>query len=545
MSSSPAAKHQTKHLFITGGVVSSLGKGITAASVAFLLARRGYRVRMQKLDPYLNVDPGTMSPFQHGEVYVTEDGAETDLDLGHYERFSGVDCTRASNFTAGRVYQTVLERERKGEYLGRTVQVIPHITNEINRCIASLGGDDVDIAITEIGGTAGDIESLPFLEAIRQYRQKVGAKNALFLHLTLVPYIAAAKEVKTKPAQQSASILRGIGIMPDFLLCRSEKPLTQDNIEKLGMFCSVPEENVIQVVDVPHTIYEVPTVLAAQQFDAKILRALGLPENTLEISDWEAMVQDYIHPRQGEVTIGVVGKYVSVSDAYKSINESLIHAGIANHAQIKFLHLEAEQVTAETAANLLKDCHGILVPGGFGDRGVAGKIETIRFARENKVPLFGICLGMQLACIETARNVAGLADANSTEFDMHSKNPVIDLMHDQRSVTQMGGSMRLGSYPCDLKAGSKSAAAYGQTRITERHRHRYEFNNAFRPALEKAGLVFAGTSPNGELVEIIERPDHPWFVAGQFHPEFKSTPLKPHPLFRDFVAASLKNRDGK
>lgn len=532
----------TKHLFITGGVVSSLGKGITAASIAMLLKRRGYKVGIQKLDPYLNVDPGTMSPYQHGEVYVTEDGAETDLDLGHYERYTDTFCTKNSNFTAGKIYQTVLERERKGEYLGRTVQVIPHITNEIRRAISSMGDEDVDIAITEIGGTVGDIESLPFLEAIRQYRHHVGTKNAQFIHLTLVPYIAAAKELKTKPSQQSVGILREIGIMADFLVCRSEKPLEEDHIEKLALFCNVDKGNVIQEVDVANTIYEVPLDLFEQNFDTKILEALDLPVKEVKLDKWTKMVNTYIHPENGEVNIAVVGKYVSLSDAYKSINEALIHGGIANSAKVRLKHIEAESIEGEDLDKVFEGIHGILVPGGFGDRGTEGKICAVQYARENNIPYFGICLGMQLAVIETARNVAGLKDANSTELAEYTKSPVISLMLEQRGITQMGGTMRLGAYPCVLEEGTKSREAYGEEKISERHRHRYEFNNAFKGQLEEAGLVFAGTSPDGMLVEIVERDDHPYFVACQFHPEFKSTPMNAHPLFRDFVKASMANR---
>ncbi|MCM8537064.1 MAG: CTP synthase [Lentisphaeraceae bacterium] len=532
----------TKHLFITGGVVSSLGKGITAASVAMLLQRRGYRVAIQKLDPYLNVDPGTMSPYQHGEVYVTEDGAETDLDLGHYERFTDTFCTKNGNYTAGKIYQTVLQRERKGEYLGRTVQVIPHITNEIRRAIASMDEEDVDIVITEIGGTVGDIESLPFLEAIRQYRHHVGSSNAQFIHLTLVPYIAAAKELKTKPSQQSVGILREIGIMADFLVCRSEKPLEDDHIDKLALFCNVDKGNVIQEVDVENTIYEVPLDLYDQSFDTKILKALDLPAKDVKLEKWRSMVDTYINPENGIVNIAVVGKYVSLSDAYKSINEALIHGGIANSAKVKLQHIEAESIEGEDLSEVFAGIDGILVPGGFGDRGTEGKIKAIQYARENNVPYFGICLGMQLAVIETARNVAGLEDANSTELAENTKAPVISLMLEQRGITQMGGTMRLGAYPCVMAKGTKSLEAYGDAKISERHRHRYEFNNAFKDKLEAAGLIIAGTSPDGMLVEIVERADHPYFVACQFHPEFKSTPMNAHPLFRDFVKASLANR---
>ena len=535
-------KHPTKHIFVTGGVVSSLGKGITAASIALLLIRRGYKVKMQKLDPYLNVDPGTMSPFQHGEVYVTDDGTETDLDLGHYERFAGITCSRASNYTAGKIYQTVLERERRGDYLGGTVQVIPHITNEINRSIAALDDEDCDIAITEIGGTVGDIESHPFLEAIRQYRQRIGRKNGLFIHLTLVPYIAAAKELKTKPSQQSVSTLRAIGIIPDFLVCRSERHMDQEHIDKLALFCNVDVENVIEEVDVANTIYEVPIELLEQNFDSNILKALDLPVPSIQMDDWNKMVDTHINPENGQIKIAVIGKYVSLCDAYKSIDEALDHAGIANSVSVKLKHIEAQQLIDGDIEELLSEVDGILVPGGFGDRGTEGKIRAIQYARENNVPFFGICLGMQLAVIESARNIAGLKDANSTEFSESTEAPVIDLMIDQRGIKQMGGTMRLGSYPCTLNKESKSFVAYGQENINERHRHRYEFNNAFKTKLEEAGILFAGTSPDGQLVEIVERTDHPWFVAGQFHPEFKSTPLNAHPLFEGFVKAALDNK---
>jgi CTP synthase len=533
---------ETKHLFVTGGVVSSLGKGITAASIALLLKRRGYSVKMQKLDPYLNVDPGTMSPYQHGEVYVTEDGAETDLDLGHYERYSGTACCEHSNYTAGKIYKTVLERERRGEYLGRTVQVIPHITNEITRAISAMDTEDVDIVITEIGGTVGDIESLPFMEAIRQYRHKIGPKNGLFIHLTLVPYIAAAGELKTKPSQQSVSVLREIGIMPDFLVCRSERPLEPDHIDKLSLFCNVERDKVIQEVDVANTIYEVPLELIDQDVDVKILQSLDLEVNDLKIDDWRKMVETYISPQNGVVELAVVGKYVSLADAYKSINEALIHAGIAHSAKVKLRHIEAEKINSDNVEELLEGVSGLMVPGGFGHRGVQGKIDAINHARTNNIPFFGICLGMQLSVVETARHVAGLTGANSSEFDESSPAPVIDLMLDQKSVTEMGGTMRLGSYPCVLKEGTKAHAAYNNSRIDERHRHRYEFNNKFKEELEAAGLVISGTSPDGTLVEIVEREDHPWFVACQFHPEFKSTPLDAHPLFSGFVKASLEYR---
>jgi CTP synthase len=531
----------TKHVFVTGGVVSSLGKGLTAASLALLLIRRGYRVRMQKMDPYLNVDPGTMSPYQHGEVYVTEDRAETDLDLGHYERFTGQPCSRASNYTTGRIYNAVITRERQGGYLGKTVQVIPHVTDEIKNAIRSLDGDDVDVVFTEIGGTVGDIESLPFLEAIRQYRQEIGRENGLFIHITLVPYIAAAGELKTKPSQQSVGILRTIGIMPDILICRCERRLAKDHREKLALFCNVDPRLVIEEVDVAHTIYEVPLDLAAQDVDVYMLEMMNLHVNPLDLADWKRMVRTLVEPRRGEVEIAVVGKYIGLRDAYKSIYEALTHGGIANDARVRIRMVESEDVEARGAAALLKGVRGILVPGGFGDRGIEGKIATARYAREQRIPFFGICLGMQCATIEFARNVCGLKNANSTEFNRKTPHPVIDLMEEQRGVTDMGGTMRLGAFPCALARGSRARKAYGQAEISERHRHRYEFNNAYREQMEKRGLRLTGLSPDGRLVEVIELRDHPWFVACQFHPEFRSTPLRAHPLFAAFVAAAGKS----
>ncbi len=528
----------TRHIFLTGGVVSSLGKGITAASLALLLKRRGYRVKIQKLDPYLNVDPGTMSPFQHGEVYVTDDGAETDLDLGHYERFADLTCSQESNYTTGRIYSSVIARERAGEYLGKTVQVIPHITDEIKAAIRTLDGPDVDIAITEIGGTAGDIESLPFLEAIRQYRQEIGRRHGLFIHLTLVPYIRAAGEMKTKPSQQSVGILRGIGIIPDLLVCRCERALSEEHFEKLALFCNVPRELVFEECDVATSIYEVPIELAKQDVDKYILELFGFHVSDLDIDDWTDLIKQLSRPPRKEVEIAVVGKYISLRDAYKSIYEALEHGGIANDYGLKIRHVEAEDVEAKGAEACLAGAHGILVPGGFGDRGVEGKIASVKYARENRIPFLGICLGMQCAVIEFARSVCGLADANSTEFNPDTSGPVIDLMDEQRTITDKGGTMRLGAYPCELRRASKSAAAYGSTQISERHRHRYEFNNTFRDLFAEHGMSVIGTSPDDKLVELVEVPDHPWFVACQFHPEFKSRPLAAHPLFRDFVAAA-------
>ena len=532
----------TKHLFVTGGVVSSLGKGLTAASIALLLKRRGYRVRMQKLDPYLNVDPGTMSPYQHGEVYVTVDGAETDLDLGHYERFTGINCTQASNYTTGRIYSAVISREREGGYLGKTVQVIPHITDEIKKAIRSMDGDDVDFVITEIGGTVGDIESLPFLEAIRQFRQEIGKTNGLFLHVTLVPYLSAAGEMKTKPSQQSVGILRSIGIFPDMLICRCERHMSEEHKEKLALFCNVDRNLVIEEKDVANSIYEVPLELAKQDMDVYILELLRCHVGRLDMRDWSKMVNTLIHPGQGEVEIAVVGKYISLQDSYKSIYEALTHGGIANDVRVKVRQVESEEIEKKGAEKLLSGVDGILVPGGFGDRGIDGKIEAVRYARENGIPYFGICLGMQCAVMEFARNVCGLKDAYSSEF-RDTPDPVIHLMESQRKIYKKGGTMRLGSYPCELKAGSQAAGAYGSDKIDERHRHRYEFNNDYRETMEAKGLVFSGLSPDGELVEIIEYPQHPWFVACQFHPEFQSIPMRPHPLFSGFIAKAMERRN--
>ncbi len=530
----------TKHIFVTGGVVSSLGKGITAASIAVLLKRRGYRIKMQKLDPYLNVDPGTMSPFQHGEVYVTDDGAETDLDLGHYERFAEITCSRQSNYTTGSIYSAVISREREGGYLGKTVQVIPHITDEIRKAISKLDGDDVDIAITEIGGTVGDIESLPFLEAIRQYRHKIGRENGLFIHLTLVPYIKAAGEMKTKPSQQSVGILQEIGIVPDILVCRCERPLSEEHKEKLSLFCNVRRELVIEEQDVKNSIYEVPIELAKQDIDKYILELFNLHVNDLKMDDWIKMVDTAVRPKSGSVEIAVVGKYTSLRDSYKSIYEALVHGGIANDVKVNIRMLESEDIEKNSAEKYLSGVDGILIPGGFGDRGVEGKIMTAKFARENKIPFLGICLGMQCAVIEFGRNILNYKNANSSEFNPKTKYPVIDLMEEQKKVTAKGGTMRLGQYPCVIKAKTKAAKAYGSLKISERHRHRYEFNPAYKTAYEKKGMVFAGINPGTKLTEIIELTDHPWFVACQFHPEFKSRPLSAHPLFRDFIKAAAK-----
>ncbi|MBN1557336.1 MAG: CTP synthase [Lentisphaerae bacterium] len=530
----------TKHIFVTGGVVSSLGKGLTSASIALLLLRRGYRVRLQKLDPYLNVDPGTMSPYQHGEVYVTRDGAETDLDLGHYERFTGIPCTRASNYTTGRIYSDVIARERRGDYLGKTVQVIPHITDEIKTAVRALDAKDVDVVITEIGGTVGDIESLPFLEAIRQFRQDAGRGNVLFIHITLVPYIKAARELKTKPSQQSVGILRTIGIIPDMLVCRCECPLEREHRDKLALFCNVERDLVIEERDVAHSIYEVPVALAAQDLDVYVLEKLNLHVNPLDLGDWNAMLQRLIAPQAGTVEIAVVGKYIGLQDAYKSIYEALAHGGIANDTGVSIRRVESEDIERDGAESRLGGAAGVLVPGGFGDRGIEGKIAAVQWAREQGVPFFGICLGMQCAVAEFARHVAGLAGANSREFVPDTPHPVIDLMADQKDVIDKGGTMRLGAYPCKLAEGSRARAAYGAAQVQERHRHRYEFNNRYRQRLEQAGLRVAGVYAERDLVEIVEAADHPWFVGCQFHPEFESTPLRAHPLFRDFIAAARR-----
>ncbi len=533
---------RTRLVFITGGVVSSLGKGITAASIALLLKQRGYRVSIQKLDPYLNVDPGTMSPYQHGEVYVTEDGAETDLDLGHYERFAGITCSRTSNFTAGRIYSNVLAMERRGDYLGRTVQVIPHITGEIKRAVGEGFDDSTDIAIVEVGGTAGDIESLPFLEAIRQLSAEVGRENSVFVHLTLLPYLRASGELKTKPSQQSAGILREIGIIPDILICRTEKPMEDEHFEKLALFCSLPRRAVVEERDVEHSIYEVPVELAAQKVDELLLERLGLPLRDLDLAQWGRMLERVVSPSGGVVRIAVVGKYMSMIDAYKSIFEALRHAAASVDVGLSIRGVEAEEIACGGGVSLLDGVDGILVPGGFGYRGIEGKIEAVRHAREGGIPFLGICLGMQCAVIESARNTAGLEGASSTEFEPGTPHPVISLMSEQEGVVDKGGTMRLGSWPCVLADGTRASEAYGASSISERHRHRYEFNNAYREVMEASGIRFSGLSPDGRLVEMIERSDHPWFAACQFHPEFRSRPLEPHPLFVAFMRAAAGRR---
>jgi CTP synthase len=541
---SATAAKQTKHIFVTGGVVSSLGKGLTCASIGMLLEHRGLRVRLQKFDPYLNVDPGTMSPYQHGEVYVLDDGAETDLDLGHYERFTNAPLSRDCNFTTGRIYQSVIEKERHGDYLGRTVQVIPHVTDEIKAAVRKLVAPDVDVVITEIGGTVGDIEGLPFLEAIRQFALDVGKHNCLYIHLTLVPYLKAAGEAKTKPTQHSVGQLRQIGIQPDVLICRTERELTKDMADKIALFCNVEPRAVIEERDKTVSIYEVPLSLVENRLDELIVEKLNLPAKALEVSDWRSMLQRVFNPAH-EVTIAVVGKYIKYHDAYKSVYEALDHAGIALQSRVAVRKVEAEDIEREGAENVLGGVDGILVPGGFGYRGIPGKVEAIRYAREKHVPFFGICLGLQCAVIEFARNVVGLADANTTEIDHHCAHPVVCLLDSQYSITDMGGTMRLGLYPCRLADGSKALAAYGSPLVQERHRHRYEFNNKYRQQFQAHGVSFSGLSPDGKLVEAVELPSHPWFVAVQCHPEFRSKPTQAHPLFRGFVKAALERRERK
>jgi CTP synthase len=538
-------RFMAKHIFVTGGVVSSLGKGLTSASIGLLLERRGLRVRLQKFDPYINVDPGTMSPYQHGEVYVLDDGAETDLDLGHYERFTNAPLSRDCNYTTGKIYQAVIEKERRGDYKGKTVQVVPHITNEIKEAIKRLVSDDVDVVITEIGGTVGDIEGMPYFEAIRQFALDVGKANCLYIHLTLVPYLKAAGELKTKPTQHSVGELRKIGIQPDILICRTEKELPEEEREKIAQFCNVEFQAVIEERDKELSVYEVPLSLSANKLDELIVEKLHLrTTNPLNMDDWKELLERIRHPAS-DVTIAVVGKYVKHHDAYKSVYEAIAHAGMACNAKVNVKRIESEQIEREGVDRLLASADGILVPGGFDKRGIAGKIEAIRFARENEIPFFGICLGLQCAVIEFARNVAGLADANSTEFNKNTPHPVVCLLDEQRKVTQIGGTMRLGAYEEILAPGSRAHQAYGQLRVSERHRHRYEFNNDFREMFESLGLRVSGTSPDGGLVEVIELANHPWFVGVQCHPEFKSKPTKPQPLFYAFVAASLARRTEK
>ena len=531
----------TKYIFVTGGVVSSLGKGIVAASVGRVLKNRGLKVTLQKFDPYLNVDPGTMSPYQHGEVFVTEDGAETDLDLGHYERFIDVNLGQYSNVTAGRVYSSIIEKERRGDYLGGTVQVIPHVTNEIKSRILLAGeSSDADVVITEIGGTTGDIESLPFLEAIRQIRSDLGRENVCYIHCTLLPYIKAAGEMKTKPTQQSVKELRGLGIQPDIIVVRNELALTDELRAKISLFCDIPKQNVIESRDVSN-LYQLPLNLKAQKIDDIVLKHFNLTAKEADMEEWISLVER-VDNLKDEVRIALVGKYVELHDAYISVVESLKHAGYKHNSKVKIDWIQSEDITEENVHEYLKEADGILVPGGFGDRGVEGKITTIKYARENKVPFFGICLGMQLAAVEFARNVCGLTGAHSSELDPNTPYPIINLLPDQENVVEMGGTLRLGSYPCTLTEGSQAHKEYGEINITERHRHRYEFNNFYRERLTNKGLVLSGVSPDGRLVEIVELPEHPWFVAGQFHPEFKSRPEKAHPLFAGFIKASLENK---
>lgn len=535
----------TKYIFVTGGVVSSLGKGITAASLGRLLKSRGYRVTIQKFDPYINIDPGTMSPYQHGEVFVTDDGAETDLDLGHYERFIDINLSKNSNTTTGKIYQSVINKERRGDYLGGTVQVIPHITNEIKERVFRVGQqDNADFVITEIGGTVGDIESLPFLEAIRQVKKDVGKNDVLYIHVTLVPYISAAGELKTKPTQHSVKELRSIGISPDIIVCRSEKPISKEMREKMAMFCDVDPDAVIQNLTA-RSIYEVPMLMEEQGLDTIVLRKLEMEDKPKDMQGWHDMVARILKKYDKKVTIAVVGKYVALQDAYISITESLRHAAVANEAELDIHWVNAEEIEADDTdmAKVMAGVDGILVPGGFGNRGIEGKIKAIQYAREHKIPFFGICLGMQCAVIEFSRHVCGMADANSSEFNPNSTHPVIDLMPEQIDVEDLGGTMRLGLYPCKVYPDTLTSKAYNAELIYERHRHRYEFNNAFREEIVGKGLVLGGTLPNGRLVEIVELPEseHPWFLGAQFHPEFKSRPTNPHPLFREFVGAAVKH----
>ncbi len=531
-----------KYIFVTGGVVSSLGKGITAASLGRLLKNRGYRVTIQKFDPYLNIDPGTMSPYQHGEVFVTDDGAETDLDLGHYERFIDINLSKRSNVTSGKIYQTVIGRERKGDYLGATVQVIPHVTDAIKEQVFRVGREvDADVVITEIGGTVGDIESQPFLEAIRQVKKDAGKENVLYIHVTLLPFISASGELKTKPTQHSVKEMRSIGIQPDIIVCRTEYPISQDMKEKIALFCDVDVDAIIEN-RTAQTIYQLPLMLQEEGLDRIAIRKLGLEDRPCDMSEWQAMVDRIRHP-QGEINVALVGKYVALHDAYLSVVEALDHAGYAVNRKINITWLDSEDVEdADDLDEMFRGIEGIVIPGGFGPRGIEGKIRTIQYAREHRIPYLGLCLGMQCAVMEFARNVCGLAGATSTEFDAHATYPVIDLMNDQTDVEEMGGTMRLGIYPCKLAEGTRSRALYGEEIVYERHRHRYEFNNVYRKQLTDAGLILAGLSPDGHLVEAVEIKDHPFFVAVQSHPEFKSRPNNPHPLFFGFVDAMSKRQ---
>ena len=534
----------TKYLFVTGGVVSSLGKGLTSAAIGWILERHGLTVSMQKLDPYINVDPGTMSPFQHGEVYVTDDGTEADLDLGHYERFTHAPVTKDSNYTTGKIYKSVIQKERRGDYLGKTVQVIPHITDEIKMGIRAGaagkdGGPPPDVAITEIGGTVGDIESLPFLEAIRQFSLEVGPNDCMFIHLTLLPYLRASGELKTKPTQQSVGKLREIGIQPHVLVCRTEVAMDPDMTRKISLFCNVRPENVIEEKDVDFSIYEVPLMLIESGLDRRILDHFALkPRKAVDTSDWQELLQIVKKPDH-EVTIAVVGKYIELHDAYKSIYESLSHAGIANRCEVNVRKISAEQVADDGAAAMLQGVDGILVPGGFGERGFEGKIAAIAYAREHKIPFLGICYGMQAAVVQFARSELGLTDATTTEYDPNAANPVISLMEEQKRTNDKGGTMRLGAFECTLASDTNSHRAYGEETVLERHRHRFELNNDYRDQLAEKGLVMAGRNPKLDLIEVVEIADHPWFVGVQYHPEYKTRPLQPHPLFRDFVGAAV------
>ncbi len=544
---------KTKFIFITGGVLSSLGKGLAAAAIGSLLESRGMTVTFQKLDPYINVDPGTMNPFQHGEVYVTNDGAETDLDMGHYERYTNAVMAQKNNYTSGRIYHSVIMKERRGEYLGGTVQVIPHITDEIKQAVLQLDGE-TDIAIIEIGGTVGDIEGLPFIEAIRQLRSELGRAYSLFIHLTLVPYIKTAGEVKTKPTQHSVKELLASGIQPDILMCRTESPLSDDLKSKIALFCNVEAKSVISAVDVDK-IYEVPLKLQAEGVDERILEKLGIWTGAPNVKPWEELVHKIKNPKH-TVTIGITGKYVDLTESYKSLHEALVHGGIGNDTKVELEYISADDLEDGCNMTSLDNCDGILVPGGFGSRGMEGKVRAITYAREKRIPFFGICLGMQLAVVEFARNIAGIKEAHSVEFDNNTIHPIIYLMKEwfdfrtgkietRDEESDMGGTLRLGAYPCVLVEGTKAGIAYQQQEISERHRHRYEFNNNYREQLEEAGLVISGTSPDETLVEIVELKDHPWFLGCQFHPEFQSKPMAPHPLFRDFIGAALKNKLGE
>lgn len=538
-------KSQTKYIFVTGGVASSLGKGIISASLAKLLQARGYSVTIQKLDPYINVDPGTLNPYEHGECYVTEDGAETDLDLGHYERFIGKPTSQANNVTTGRIYQSVINKERRGEFLGKTVQVIPHITDEIKRRIQLLGTKHkYDVVITEIGGTVGDIESLPYIESVRQLRYELGFGNTLVVHLTLIPYMRASGELKTKPTQHSVKTLQENGLQPDILVLRSEMPLTEEVKRKVALFCNVEPDAVVASLDVP-TIYEVPLMMLDQKLDIVALRKLGLDTNRpIDLEKWRDFVDRVKHPDRGIVKIALVGKYTELPDAYKSITEAFIHAGATNHVKVDLQYVNSEKITPENVSTTIGDASGILVAPGFGHRGLEGKIRAVQYARENQIPFLGICLGMQCSVIEYARNVLGLQEANSTETGT-TPDPVIDLMEEQKGITEKGGTMRLGAYPCQLSEGSHAYRAYGKANITERHRHRYEFNNKYKEALETAGMLATGINPDTNLVEVVEVQNHPWFVGVQYHPEYKSTVINPHPLFVDFVKAAVNYRDNK